>query len=183
MSVTPVFEDEIVIGKVNKSFGIKGFLKVEPLTDYIDRFLNLEKIHLYSEKKNSFFENNTGSYWFYIEDVEIPRDFVKLKLEGINDRNNSDLLRGFLITIPIGERIERDEGEYYYYELIDCEVYEGGKRIGIVKAIENYGSDDLLNIEKKNKKEVFIPYRDEFIMKIDIEEKRIDVKLIEGLID
>ena len=183
MSNTPVFEEEIVIGKINKSFGIKGFLKVEPLTDYIDRFLSLDKIHLYSEKKRSFFENSTGSFWFNVEDAEITRDFVKLKLVGTDDRNNSDLLRGYLITIPIEERIMREEGEHYYYELIDCDVYNDNDLIGKVKAVENYGSDDLLKIETNEKKEVFIPYRDEFILKIDTEGKRIDVKLIEGLID
>lgn len=183
MSNTPLFEEEIVIGKVNKSFGIKGFLKVEPLTDYIDRFLSLEKIHLYSEKKKSFFENSIGNTWFGIEDAEITQNFVKLKIEGIDDRNNSDLLRDYLITIPIKDRIKRDEGEHYYYELIDCDVYSNNDLIGKVKAIENYGSDDLLKIETDTKEEVFIPYRDEFIIKIDTEGKRIDVKLIEGLID
>lgn len=183
MSEAPVFEDEIVIGKINKSFGIKGFIKVEPLTDYIERFLSLDKVHLYSEKTKSFFENSSGGYWFDIETAEINQDFVKIKIEGINDRNNSDLLRGYLISIPIEDRIERDAGEFYYYELIECDVYDGDKRLGKVKAIENYGSDDLLKIEKDDKKEVFIPYRDEFITRIDIEGKRIDVKLIEGLID
>ena len=180
----PNYEEEIVIGKIAKSFGIKGFLKIIPLTDFPERFKSLKKVHLYSEVKKVFFENS-GEYDFDVEEAGISSDSIRLKLKGIDDRNQSDLFRGYLVSIPIDERIEREENEHYYYELIDCEVFdEKGSLIGKVREVENFGGDDLLKVKiEESKNEAYIPYRDEFIVNVDMDKKRINVKLIEGLID
>lgn len=180
----PNYDDEIVIGKIARSFGIKGSLKVIPLTDFPERFNKLKNVHLYSENKKEFFENE-NDYLFEVEESGISKDSIKLKLKGIDSKNQSDLLRGYLISIPVSERVERKANEFYYYELIDNEVYdEAGKLLGKVKVIENFGGDDLLKIRLEGKdSDVYIPYRDEFIAKVDKNKKRIDVKLIEGLIE
>ena len=180
----PNYEDEIVIGKVARSFGVKGFLKIIPLTDFPERFKDLKSVHLYSEAKKSFFENK-DEFEFEVEEAGISSDSIRLKLRGIDDKNQSDLLRNYLISIPMEERIERDENEFYYYELVDCEVIdEKGILIGKVKMVENFGGDDLLRVALEGTgTEAYIPYRDEFIVSVDKDKKRIEVRLIEGLIE
>ena len=182
---TPIYEEEIVIGKIATSFGVKGFLKVIPLTDFPERFKKLDKVHIYSELKKKFFENANGDYLFVVEEAGISSNSIRLKLQGIDNRNQSDLLRGFLISIPLSERVEREENEFYYFELIGCKVFdENDKLIGTVITVDNFGGDDLLKIRIEGKEnEAYIPYRDEFIIRIDKEKKRIDTKLIEGLIE
>lgn len=184
MKIPPNYDDEIVIGKAARSFGVKGVLKIIPLTDFPERFKELKRVHLYSEIKKSFFENN-GEYDLEVEDAGVSKDSIRLKLKGIDDKNASDLLRNYLVTVPVSEKVERNENEFYYYELIDCEVYdENGKRLGLVKMVENFGGDDLLKVALEGtENEAYIPYRDEFIVKVDKDKKRIDVRLIEGLIE
>ena len=180
----PKYEDEIVIGKIAKSFGVKGFLKVIPLTDFPERYNELKIISLYMEKSGKYTLSPDGSYGFEIEESELLPDFIKLKLSGINDKNAADSLRDNLVTIPLDERIERNEGEHYYFELIGCEVWEENNKLGIIKAIEDFGGGDLLKVEMEgSKKVVYIPYRDEFVERIDSESKKIYVKLIDGLIE
>ena len=180
----PNYAEEIVIGKIARSFGVKGYFKVIPLTDFPERFKNLKSVHLYSEAKQSFFKNDDG-FGFEVEEAGISSDSIRLKLKGIDDKNQSDLLRGYLISIPIRERVERNANEFYYFELIDCEVFdEEGNHIGKVKQVEDFGGGDLLRISLEGtEKESYIPYRDEFILKVDKDKKRIDVRLIEGLIE
>ena len=74
-----------------------------------------------------------------------------------------------------------DEGEYYVGDLIGCEVYNQGELIGKVKDIQLYEHHDLLVVEGKQK--IMIPYVDAFVEAEDIENKRIDVHLIEGFYD
>ncbi|MCB0721815.1 MAG: 16S rRNA processing protein RimM [Ignavibacteriae bacterium] len=179
----PNFEDEIVIGKIARSFGVKGYLKVIQLTDFPDRYKNLKSVHLYSETRKAFFDNS-GIYEFDVDETQVTPDLIKLKLKGIDSKTQSDLLRNYLVTIPLDKRVKRNKGEFYYYELINCEVYDDGNLIGKVIMVENFGGDDLLKIKLEGKEtDVYIPYRDEFIKKVDKSKKRIDVKLIEGLIE
>ena len=106
------------------------------------------------------------------------------RLEEVNDKDSADKLRDYLVTIPIDERIERDTGEHYYYELIGCEVWDQDKLIGNVKVIEDFGGGDLFNVELvEGGRNVYIPYRDEFVERIDLESRKIFVKLIDGLIE
>lgn len=180
----PKYEDEIVIGKIAKSFGVKGFLKVIPLTDFPERYNELKIISLYQEKSGKYNLSPGGSYSFEIEELEILSDFIKLKLSGIDDKNAADSLRDNLITIPLDEKIQRNEGEHYYFELVGCEVWEKNNKLGIISSIEDFGGGDLFKVEMNDtKKEVYIPYRNEFIEKIDSETKKIYVKLIDGLIE
>lgn len=80
------------------------------------------------------------------------------------------------------DRVKISEGSYYFYDLIGCEVFDKDKLIGKVKSVVNYGSGDLFNISAGGK-EILIPFRKEFINKIDTDKKRIDATLIEGFID
>lgn len=183
-SKAPEYENEIVIGKVSKSFGVKGYLKIIPLTDFPERFKELEDIHLYSEKSGKYNSSGSNEFRFKVEDTEVLNEFIKLKLEEVNDKDSADKLRDYLVTIPIDERIERDTGEHYYYELIGCEVWDQDKLIGNVKVIEDFGGGDLFNVELvEGGRNVYIPYRDEFVERIDLESRKIFVKLIDGLIE
>ena len=85
--------------------------------------------------------------------------------------------------IPESEKVEIDKGEYFMYELVELEVYEDDRYIGMVTKIENYGAQDLLFVESPEGKEYMIPYVDEFILDVDLKNKKINIKSIEGLLD
>lgn len=183
-SKAPIYQDEIVIGKIAKSFGVKGYLKVISLTDFPERYKELHDVHLYSEKTGRFYTNPEGGYEIAIEDTEILTEFIKVKLKGVNDKDAADKLRDYLITLPIEDRILRDDGEHYYYEIIGYEIWDGDDKLGVLNAIEDFGGGDLLRVVlDEPQKEVYIPYRDEFIDRIDKDSRKIYVKLIDGLIE
>lgn len=79
---------------------------------------------------------------------------------------------------------ELNEGEFYFHEIIGCEVFtEDGELIGKVKEILTPGANDVWVIGRKGKKDALIPYIESVVKYIDVSEKKIEIELMEGLID
>ncbi|MEO8210827.1 MAG: ribosome maturation factor RimM [bacterium] len=173
----------IAIGKISKTIGIKGNLKVISLTDFPERFLMLTKIFLYNEISKTFFKNSlSNGYEFKISDCKIYDKYINLKLGNYDRIEESNELINLIIMIDESQRIKLEDGNYYFYELVDSEIFDKDKLIGKVVSVVNYGSGDLFNV-KSGGKEILIPYRKEFVKNIDIENKRIDVDLIDGFLE
>jgi len=172
----PEKESYICIGKIVKSVGLKGGLKVNLLTDFPERFLELKQVFLFDETSDLFYRNREA---LRIINCNLYKSFAVIMIEGIVNRDQADNLRNYLVMIPEHSRIKLPEDKFYYYEVIGCDVYNRGELIGKVDNIVNYGSGDLLSI-KSSKGEILIPIRDEFIVNIDTAGRRIDADLIEG---
>jgi 16S rRNA processing protein RimM len=178
-------EKFIIIGKLVKTVGLKGYLKAIILTDFPDKFGKLKSIKLFSEYDNKVLKNITsGKDDFDICDVIYEKDYIKILFEGFDNVELAGGLTGNFIVIEESKRNKLDKGKYYYYELIGLDVKSNDEVIGIVKSIENYGGQDLFNVKlNKSKKEILVPFIEEFIKKIDISNKTIDVEIIEGMLE
>ncbi len=174
----------IFIGKITKPVGVKGLLKVIPLTDFPERFLKLKDVFIFNESLNKLVINSkTDKKLFKIKDVSLFSNYIKLKLDGYDDINEISNYINKLICIDEKKKVKLPKGLYYYYEIIGCIVHEGENILGEVIRIDNFGSSDILFVKTSKGNEVMIPLLKEFVKKIDVIKKRIDVALIEGLID
>lgn len=175
----------IFIGKISRSIGTKGFVKILPLTDYPERFFELEYVYLYDADSDKIFSNALdGTNKFKLQVIEILRDYIRIKFEGIDAKNSSDKLTNLFIVIEEEKRLKLENGLFYKDELCGLEVDFNNIVIGKIDSIECYGGDDLLKVYHYNTEKYFyIPYRNEFVKKVDIDAKKIYVELIEGMID
>lgn len=179
----PELKDFIAIGKIVKTIGIKGNLKIIPLTDFPDRFYKTKNILLFNEKNSSFYANkNSGGYDFSFSECKVFDKYINVKFVSFDTIEKSRELINLLVLVNEKERIKLEDGLFYYYDLIDFEIYDNDKLIGRLVSVLNYGSGDLFNINYEDR-EILIPYNKEFVKKIDMEKKRIDVQLIEGFLD
>jgi 16S rRNA processing protein RimM len=177
-------EQFIFIGKITKTVGIKGAVKVIPLTDFPERFLKLKEVQLFDEKKKKFVVNeNTKEAGFSIFDVQLFNGFIRISIKGFDSIEKVTPLLNTLICIDEKKRVKLPKGLHYYYEMIGCEVYESKNLLGTVTKIDNFGCSDILFVNSIKGKEIMIPLLKEFVTKIDVKNKKIDVKLIEGLIE
>jgi len=177
------YKNFITIGKITKPIGIKGNLKIISLTDFPERFEKLKAVILYSEKDGQFFFNiKKDSFDFDVTAAKVYDKYVNIKLDGFDSIESTQPLINMMLMIDEKNRMKLEEGSYYYYEMVGCDVYSKEELIGKVISIVNYGSGDLFNVEYRGK-EVLIPFRDEFIKKIDLKNRRIDTELIEGFLD
>ena len=107
------------------------------------------------------------------------------KFFGIDSISDAQVWRGADLLAAESERARPDEGEYSHADLIGCEVraWATGEPLGIVRRIEDYGSQILLSVEKAAGGEMLIPFANAICREIDVATKIIRVELPEGLAD
>lgn len=162
------------IGQVVNIFGIKGMIKVKPFTENIKRFDKLTKIYI--KKKNTEKE-------YEIEEVKYHKNMVLIKLKGIDTIEEAEKLREGYLQVDRKDEEPLEEGTYYIVDMIGLEVYtDDGNILGKLEDIYNTGSNDIYVVKNEQGKQILLPAISEVIQKIDMENKKIIVHLIEGLI-
>jgi len=162
----------IKVGIIINTFGIKGEVKVQSLTDFPDdRFKvgNRVFVHYqkqYEEKKIASYRNHKG--------------FVLLQFVGNENINDVEKYKDCIVYVNKDEVKTLNKGSYYYFQLQGCNVYCDNQCIGQVESVES-GYQTILRVKHENK-EVLIPYVNAFIKDVNIDNKRIDVKVIEGML-
>ena len=161
------------IGQIVNTFGIKGMVKVKPFTDNIRKFDTLKTIYIQNKKEKKEYQ---------IEEVKYHKDMVLIKLKGINTINEAEQLRQSYLLIDREKEEPLEEGIYYIVDLIGLEVYtDEGKLLGQVDDIFNTGSNDVYVVKDKLGKQILLPGIPEVLKKVDVENKKIIVHLIPGL--
>ena len=158
------------IGQIVNTFGIKGEVKIIPYTDDINQFKKINIIYI----KNKTIE---------IESAKFHKNFVILKLKGIDTVGDAEILRGEIISIKRSNK-KLPQNTYYIADLIGLEVYsdENNEYIGKVKDIYNTGANDIYIVENNESKEILLPAIKEVIKQIDLENNKIIVHILKGLI-
>lgn len=168
-------DDYFVIGDIVNTQGIKGEVRVIPCTDDESRFELLDSIFV--EQKGKIKEYN-------IENVRYHKQFVLLKLEGIDDMTAAEKLKGSVVKIPPEDALPLEEGEYYIRDLYDMEVFtDEGEKLGILSDILFTGANDVYVVKAEKGKDILIPAIKECILDVDVENKKMTVKLLKGLRD
>lgn len=167
-------QEMLEIGQIINTFGIKGFVKVIPFTDDIKRFDNLEKVYVKTKKEIKEYE---------IEEVKYHKNMVLIKFKGINKLEEANLLREAYLKVNRKDSIPLEEDAYFIVDLIGLEVYtEEGVLLGKLEDIFNTGSNDIYVVKDELGKQVLLPAIAEVIKEISVENKKIIVHLLKGLV-
>jgi 16S rRNA processing protein RimM len=167
-------EDYLRVGVITTTHGVRGEVKVYPTTDDPKRFLDLKKLYLDTGKDLLYLE---------LEGVKFFKQLVILKFKGIDNINDIEKYRGKDLLIDREDAVELQEGEYFIYDLIDSEVYtDEGRKLGTLTEIMTTAANDVYVVKTSEGKEVLIPSTREFILDVDVENKKIIVHLLKGMI-
>lgn len=159
--------ERVTVAALRKPRGIRGELAAISLTMHPDRFDELEEVILMPSGQA-----------FTVERVWWHQDKPIFKFVGIDSMTDAEPLGGQDVTIDPSERIPLAEGEYYYSDLVGCEVFENGESLGVVDSYLETGGPLLLEIGS-----MMIPFVPEICHTVDTGKKRIDVTLPQGLRD
>lgn len=164
-------ENLLEIGQIVNTHGLRGDVKVMPWCDDPVIFHELAYVLIDGEE-------------FEIQKSSLHKNAVLLKLKGIDHINDAENYRNKVLTIPREELGELPEGTYYICDLLGCNVETvDGRNLGKICDIIKTGSNDVYVVEDITKKQVLIPVIDEVIKSVSIDEKRIVIKPLKGLID
>ena len=167
-------EGYLEIGQIVNTNGLKGFLKVKPLTDDITRFEKLKTIYI--QKAKELIE-------FKIQEVKYNKQSVLLKLEGIDDITEAEKYKNFYIKISKENAVELEKNSYFIVDIIGCQVYtDENEYLGNFVDVFQTGSNDVYTLKNSEGKEILIPAIKEVIKNVDIKNKKIVIHLMDGLI-
>lgn len=167
-------EEYLEVGQIVNTNGLKGTLKVKPLTDDITRFEELEIIYI--EKDSQLIE-------FKIQEVRYNKNMVLLKLEGLDDIREAEKYKNFYLKINRKNAVELEEDSYFIVDIINSEVFlDTGELLGKVVDVFPTGSNDVYTVRDSDGKEILLPAIEDVIKDVDIKNKKIIVHLLEGLI-
>lgn len=163
------------VGQIVNTFGIKGQVKVVPYTDDIERFDELKQIYI--DKKGHL-------QLFQIEQVNYHKNMVILKLKGIDTVEEAEKYRNCYLKIDRKDAKKLPEGTYFIADLIGLEVYsDADNLLGKVDDIYNNGSCDIYVVKDEKGKQILLPAIPDVLKKVDLENEKIIVHIIKGLLD
>ena len=151
------------VGQIVNTFGINGTVKVKPFTDEIERFEELKNV---------------------LENVKYQKQMVLLKFKGLDNINQVEQYKGCYLKIERKYAKKLPEGTYFIADLIGLNVFtEDGKLLGYLEDIYNAGSSDIYVVKTELGKQVLLPSIKEVIKQVDLENEKIIVHLLKGLVE
>ncbi len=168
-------EDLVAIAKITKTRGLRGEVVADVLTDFPERFDDLERVYALGGT-TEISELTLEKFWF-------QKDRIILKFAGYDSVEQAETLRDCEICIPETEAVALESDEYFDWQLEDCAVETvEGERIGRVKEIMRTGGTEILVVEN-DEKEYLIPFAEAICIEVDVENKLIRVDAPEGLLE
>jgi len=159
----------VAIGRVGAPWGVRGAVRVLPLTDRRRQLAAGRTVTVAGERRT-------------IESARWQKGMVYLRLSGIDDRESAEALRGRLVAVAESELQPLPEGHYYRFQLIGLAVIStDGEELGRLTDVLSTGANDVY-VVRGDRGEVLLPATDEVVREIDLEGGRMVIEVMPGLL-
>lgn len=160
----------MAVGRINAPWGLRGHVKVTPLTSNPERLVVDATVILKDHRAR-------------ILDIETPLGFPCILFEGHEGRDAAERLRGVVIEIAEAELPLLPEGEYYTHDLVGMSVVTtGGVGVGRLEQVLVTGANDVYLVRTPEKKEILIPALAQIVIEVDVPGKRMVIEPVRGLL-
>ena len=165
------------VGKIVNTHSLKGEVKVISSTDFEEeRFKKGSKLLI--TRGNQLIRE------VVVQSYRNHKNFLLVKFEEIDSVEEAEKLKNLQIKIDSTEVGELEENEFYFHEIIGCQVFdENDRNLGEIIDILTPGANDVWVIKGEEGKEILIPYIEDVVKQIDIINKKVNIEVMEGLID
>lgn len=165
-----------IVGKIINTHGLKGEVKVKRITDFEERF------HVGS---TVYIKRSDGDvYPLKIDGFRTHQNHDLLHFEGYESIESVEPLKGETLYIKQEQLTPLEPGEYYFHEIIGCNMYTvDGEYIGEIESILTPGANDVWVVKNDEGKEFLIPYIKDVVKEVNVEQKKVFIETMEGLLD
>ncbi len=168
-------EQFLRVGVISSTHGIRGEVKVYPTTDDPERFLDLDEVILDTGREHKILE---------IEGVKFFKNQVILKFKGYDNINDIEKYLKKDLLVDREHAVELGENENFIADLIDMEVVtDEGKILGTLTDVIETGANDVYAVKTPEGKEILLPAIRDCILDVNVDEKRMTIHVMEGLLD
>jgi 16S rRNA processing protein RimM len=168
-------EDCFYLGKIAKKFSFKGEVLI---------YLDTDEPELYEDMESVFVEFNKNLVPFFIENSNLHKgDFLRVKFEDVDSEADADEIIGCEIYLPLNMLPKLEGNKFYFHEVIGFEIED--QRLGVfgkIVSINDTSAQPLFEVLNGNV-EILVPMIDQFLVKIDRENKKVVMNLPEGLVE
>ncbi len=168
-------EDCFYLGKIAKKFSFKGEVLI---------YLDTDEPELYENMESIFVEYNKNLVPFFIENSSLHKnDFLRVKFEDVDNEQEADSIINCEVYLPISMLTKLEGNKFYFHEVIGFEIED--KRLGVfgkIVSINDSSAQPLFEVINGNV-EILVPMIDQFLVKIDRENKKVIMDLPEGLVE
>jgi len=168
-------QEFVTLARVVKTQGRRGEVGVELHSDIPDR--------LHAGLRILALAEDGSRRELQIEDAWPHQDLLVLKFAGIDSISDAEPLVRTELQVPLGERAKLEAGAAYVSDLVGCMLFDRGREIGAIRDVRFGAGEAPLLVVGSGKTELEIPYAQEFLVRVDLEHKRIEMNLPEGLLE
>ena len=159
----------IEFGKIVNTHGIKGEVKIYSYTDNPSNILKLKKVYIENVE-------------YQVERIRLASNMFILKLKGIDRIEDTERIKNKEIYREVLKKEKESTDEFFVRDLIGLDVVdEEENKIGILSDVINTGANDIYIVKREAQKELLLPAIKQVVKNIDIKNKKIVVKVMEGL--
>lgn len=167
-------EDFFRVGVIANTHGIRGEVKIFPTTDDVKRFDYLKEAYIDAGKEKIKVE---------VSNVRYFKNLVIVKFKGIDNINDIERYKGKDLLVTRENALPLEEGEYYLADIIGANVYtEDGNLFGSLEDVIETGANLVYSVQHEGK-EVLLPVIDDCVKEVNMEEKKVIVHIMKGLLD
>ena len=166
-------EQFLQVGVISSTHGIRGEVKVFPTTDDPMRFKKLKKVLLDTGRERLELE---------VQSVRFFKQFAIVKFKGIDNINDIERYKGKGLFVPREDAVPLGEDEYYIADLIGMEVFTEDGHFGVVRDVMETGANEVYIVESDEHGDVLIPAIRQCVLDVNVEEKKMKIRLMDGLI-
>lgn len=166
------------VGKIVNTHGIRGELRIISTTDFEEeRYAPGSELYIEHPDLREMLP-------VIVESHRKHKNFDLLIFKGYTNISQVEKFKGGTLKVSEDALGELDEGEFYYHEVIGCQVYTNdGMELGKIKEVLSPGANDVWVIQSKaGGKDILIPYIDDVVKEVNVAEKKVTIELLEGLI-
>lgn len=166
------------VGRIVNTHGIRGEVRVLSTTDFE------EERFAVGNRLAAFKKDDKKPTWVTIESARRHKNFILLTFDGMDNINMVEPFKEGLLKVTKDQMTDDllQENEFFFHEIIGCGVFsEEGEKIGVVSDILQTGANDVW-VVKGAKKEHYIPYIEDIVKKINVDDKRIVIHVMDGLL-
>ncbi|WP_020615315.1 ribosome maturation factor RimM [Paenibacillus daejeonensis] len=165
------------VGKLVNTHGLRGEVKILSQTDFPDvRFAPGSKLAVHAP-------DNSRNVQLTVQSAREHKGMFIVKWKGIEHINEVEQYKGWLVKVAKTDVVDLEEDEYYYHEIVGCRVVtEDGEELGEITEILSPGANDVWVVERPKGKQLLLPVIDEVLINVDVSDKLVTVRLLEGLI-
>jgi len=168
-------EQTLRVGVITSTHGVHGEVKVFPTTDDVKRFKRLKEVLLDTGRELKPME---------VESVKFFKNMVILKFKGFDNINEIEIYKGKDLLVTRDKAVKLAPNENFIVDLIGLQVVtDEGEDFGVMKDVLQTGANDVYVVEMKNGKEVLLPAIKQCILDVNLDEQKMIVHVMDGLLD